>query len=91
MSKDVINGAVNAVKEEMGEAAATKIVWLECDLSDWSRVVETANIIQRQTDRLDILINNAARGIMTYQLTDYGIDRHVSLYEAPRSRPNNSC
>ena len=77
MSKNVVDGAVDAVREEMGEAAAKKVVWLQCDLSNWSQVVETANIIQKQTDRLDILINNAARGIMTYQLTDHGVDRHV--------------
>ena len=80
VSKDVIDGAINAVKEEMGEAAAKKIVWLQCDISNWSKVVETANVILKQTDRLDILINNAARGIMTYQLTDYGVDRHVSSF-----------
>ncbi|KAI0538014.1 hypothetical protein GGR58DRAFT_469800 [Xylaria digitata] len=26
-----------------------------------------------------MLINNAARGIMTYQLTEYGIDRHMAV------------
>ena len=77
MSKDVIDGASDAVKEELGEAAAKKLVWIQCDLGNWSQVVESANIIQKQTDRIDILLNNAARGIMTYQLTDYGVDRHV--------------
>ena len=77
VSKDVIDESLKAIGEEMGEATAKKVVWLQCDLSDWKKVAETANTIQKQTDRLDILINNAARGIMTYQLTDYGVDRHV--------------
>ena len=42
------------------------------------KVKQTADKIASSTDRIDILINNAARGIMTYQLTDYGVDRHVS-------------
>ncbi|KAG8532457.1 uncharacterized protein KY384_002334 [Bacidia gigantensis] len=79
VSKDVIDGAVDAIKQEMGEAAAKKVVWLQCDMSNWSQVVETGNIIQKQTDRLDILINNAARGIMSYQVTDYGVDRHMAV------------
>ncbi|KAL9129148.1 MAG: hypothetical protein Q9217_002323 [Psora testacea] len=79
VSKDVIDSSLNAIKDEMGEAAAKKVVWLQCDLSNWSQVVETANIILKQTDRLDILINNAGRGIMTYQLTDYGVDRHMAM------------
>lgn len=35
--------------------------------------------MKKENDRLDILINNAARGIMTYQLTDYGVDRHMAV------------
>lgn len=79
VSKDVIDGAVDAVKQEMGQEAADKITWLQCDLSDWKAVKATADKIASQTDRIDILINNAARGIMTYQVTDYGVDRHVSI------------
>ncbi|KAL8849507.1 MAG: hypothetical protein Q9221_005514 [Calogaya cf. arnoldii] len=79
MSKEVVDGAVNAVKEEMGQEAADKMVWLQCDLSDWKQVKETADKIASQTDRIDIMINNAARGIMTYQTTEYGVDRHMAL------------
>ncbi|KAL8927378.1 MAG: hypothetical protein Q9172_001376 [Xanthocarpia lactea] len=79
VSKDVVDGAVNAVKEEMGQEAADKIVWLQCDLSDWKAVKETADKIASQTDRLDIFIANAGRGIMTYQTTEYGVDRHMAL------------
>ncbi len=77
VSKEVVDGAVKAVREEMGEGAAKKMIWLECDISDWKKVKQIADKIASSTDRIDILINNAARGIMTYQLTDYGVDRHV--------------
>lgn len=48
-------------------------------MSDWKRVLEVAKQIRESTDRLEILINNAARGIMSFQLTDYGVDRHMAL------------
>ena len=79
VSEEVINGAKKAVSEEMGEEAAKKIDWLECDISDWKHVKQIADKIASSTDRLDILLNIAGRGIMTYQLTDYGVDRHVSF------------
>lgn len=79
LSKEVVDKSINAIKEEMGEETAKKVTWLECDLSDWKKVKQTADKIASSTDRIDILINNAARGIMTYQLTDYGVDRHVRL------------
>ena len=77
VSKEVVDGAIDAVKQEMGEEVAKKVVWLECDLSDWQAVKKTADKIASSTDRLDILVNNAGRGIMTYQLTEDGVDRHV--------------
>ena len=81
VSKEVVDGATNALKEEMGQEVADKVTWLQCDLSDWHAVKQVADKIASSTDRLDILINNAARGIMTYQVTSYGIDRHVSSFE----------
>ena len=81
LTKDVVDGATDAIKEEMGEEIAKKVSWLECDLSDWHAVKATADKIASSTDRIDILINNAGRGIMTYQLTSYGVDRHVSRGE----------
>ena len=81
LSKEVVDGATNALKEEMGQEVADKVTWLQCDLSDWHAVSKVADKIASSTDRLDILINNAARGIMTYQVTNYGIDRHVSSFE----------
>ncbi len=78
VSEDVVKGSLEAIKQEMGEATAKKVTWLQLDLSDWKKTKETADIIAKSTDRIDILVNNAARGIMTYQLTDYGVDRHVN-------------
>ena len=79
VSQEVVDGSINAIKEEMGEEIAKKVTWLQCDLSNWNKVAQTADRIAKSTDRLDILINNAARGIMTYQLTDYGVDLHVGF------------
>ena len=79
VSKDVVDGATAAIEEEMGAEAAKKVNWIQCDLSDWHAVQKVAKQIADETDRLDILINNAGRGIMTYQLTEYGVDRHMAL------------
>lgn len=83
VSKDTVDGAVSAIQKELGDEVARKVTWLQCDLSDWKQTLETAKKITNNTDRLDIVINNAARGIMTYQLTEYGVDRHVCLQEIP--------
>lgn len=79
VSEDVVRGAQGAVAKELGQEYADRTVWMRCDLSDWKEVKDIAEKIKASTDRLDILINNAARGIMTYQLTDYGVDRHMAL------------
>lgn len=78
-SKEVAESAKDAVKKELGDDQASRTTWLQCDLSDWKRVVQAAKEIKDSTDRLDILINNAGRGIMSYQETDYGVDRHMAL------------
>lgn len=83
LSKDVMDKSLKKIKEDLGEDTAKKVTWLECDLSDWRKVKQTADHIAKSTDRIDILNNNAARGIMTYQLTDYGVDRHVSMHPYP--------
>ncbi len=80
VSKEVVDKSIDTIKEEIGEEVAKKVTWLECDLADWKAVKETADKIAKSTDRIDILVNNAARGIMTYQLTDLGVDRHVRLH-----------
>ncbi|KAK5127006.1 hypothetical protein LTR85_008365 [Meristemomyces frigidus] len=78
-SKEVVDGALKAVAEGLGQEKADRTKWIQCDLTDWRCVAEVSKEIKESTDRLDILINNAGRGIMTYQLTDYGVDRHMAL------------
>ena len=90
VSKDVVDGSLKAIEAEMGEEAAKKVTWLECDLSDWKKAKATADIISKNSDRIDILVNNAARGIMTNQVTDYGVDRHLRCYPPlPQSTPTD--
>lgn len=47
----------------MGQEAADRTTWIHCDLSDWTKIPQVAQQIEDGTDRLDILINNAARGM----------------------------
>ncbi|KAF2454486.1 hypothetical protein BDY21DRAFT_291306 [Lineolata rhizophorae] len=78
-SQDVVEGALEAIRDELGDSAAQKVHWLQCDLSDWKATRDAARKIARMTDRLDILINNAARGIMTRQFAPTnGIDLHMA-------------
>lgn len=77
--KENAQDAIKAIGEELGEDKAKRVVWIQADLADWQRVTEVAKEIRDKTDRLDILVNNAARGIMTAQLTDYGVDRHMAV------------
>lgn len=77
-SEDIAEDAINAIKQELGEDKASRVEWLQCDLSDWEATGKTAFKISEKTDRLDILINNAARGIMTYQLAKNGVDLHMA-------------
>ncbi|KAL7777224.1 hypothetical protein CFE70_007647 [Pyrenophora teres f. teres 0-1] len=79
LSSDIATSAIDAIKSEMGEEKASRVEWLHCDLSDWAATAKTASEIAGKTDRLDILINNAARGIMTYQLASNGVDLHMAL------------
>ena len=77
-SDDIASEAINAIKQEMGQDKADRVEWMKCDLSDWEETGRTAFTIAEKTDRIDILINNAARGIMTYQLAKNGIDLHMA-------------
>lgn len=78
-TEEAVKGAKEAIAKEMGQQYADRTVWKQCDLGDWHRTVEVAEEIKKETDRLDILVNNAGRGVMTYQLTDYGVDRHMAV------------
>lgn len=75
----MVNGALDSISQEMGPEAARKGTWLKCNMGDWKVVAKVAKQITDQTDRIDIMVSNAAGGIMTYQLTDYGVDRHMAV------------
>jgi NAD(P)-dependent dehydrogenase (short-subunit alcohol dehydrogenase family) len=79
VSKEVIDGALKDISEKLGAEYAKKVVWLECDMGDLPNVAELSKTISESTDRVDILCLNAARGIMTYQLTEDGLDRHMQV------------
>ncbi|KAK3386823.1 alcohol dehydrogenase-like protein Bli-4 [Podospora didyma] len=79
VSKKVMDTAKETIAKELGQDKADRTVWMQCDLSDWKRVQEVAEAIAKDTDRLDILVNNSGRGIMTASLTDYGVDRHMAV------------
>lgn len=77
-SEDIVTDAINAITQEMGKDKADRVEFIQCDLSDWEATGKAAFQIAKKTDRLDILINNAARGIMTYQLSKAGVDLHMA-------------
>lgn len=80
MRKEIADETIKAIAEELGEEKAKRFIWMQCDLSDWTQTAKVANDIASQTDRIDILINGAARGIMTRQLAPTnGIDLHMAL------------
>ena len=79
MSQEVVNGALKDISDKLGDEYARKVTFIKCDMADWPAVAKAATDIASQTDRLDILVLNAARGIMTYQLTEYGVDRHMAV------------
>ena len=77
--EDKAEDCIDGIRQEMGEEAAKKVTWLQCDLSQWEKVTEVAKTIMDKAERLDILVNNAGRGIMTRSLDEHGVDRHISL------------
>jgi NAD(P)-dependent dehydrogenase (short-subunit alcohol dehydrogenase family) len=75
----LIKEAQQAIASELGEEKASRTVLIHCDLGDWKAIPAAAKQITDATERLDILIQNAGRGIMTYQLSDLGVDRHMAV------------
>ncbi|KAH8785918.1 retinol dehydrogenase 12 [Diaporthe sp. PMI_573] len=78
-SPDGATDAIKSIREEMGDSVSTKVQWKNCNLGHWKAVLQTADEIKSTTDRIDILINNAARGIMTAQIIPYGVDEHMAI------------
>lgn len=78
-SKEKIDEALDGIEQELGKKARDAVVWHQCDLSDWPRTAIVASEIAKSIDRVDILINNAGRGIMTQQFAqENGIDAHMA-------------
>ncbi|RAK98715.1 retinol dehydrogenase 12 [Aspergillus ibericus CBS 121593] len=80
LRKEVADDAISAIEEEFGPDTRHRFVWIQCDLSDWEQTAKVAGDIASQTDHIHILVNNAARGVMTRQLAPTnGIDLHMAL------------
>ncbi|KAF2482392.1 hypothetical protein BDY17DRAFT_317098 [Neohortaea acidophila] len=79
LSQQPIKDAVQAIKEDLGENVADRVVWKQCDVGDWKRATEVAQEVQKETDRLDVLVCNAGRGIMTFEQLDNGVERHMGV------------
>ena len=79
VSQEIVDSALDAIKEELGADAAKRVTWYQCDLSDWDKTHKITQQIRDAAERLDVVICNAARGIMTYQLADNGVDRHMAV------------
>lgn len=79
VAPEIMEGAKKVIAGELGQDKADRIEWLGCDLSDWNRVHEIAETIKSKSPRLDILVNNSGRGIMSPSLTSYGVDRHMAV------------
>ncbi|KAI2827441.1 hypothetical protein CBS133816_6550 [Aspergillus niger] len=79
LRKEVADDAMSAIEEEFGPETRRRFIWIQCDLSDWEQTAKVAAEIASQTDRIDILINNAGRGVMTRQLAPTnGVDLHMA-------------
>lgn len=57
--------------------AAARITFKQVDLADWKSVVKVAEEIRSEADRLDILINDAGRGVMQVKQNEFGVDLHM--------------
>ncbi|KAK5105165.1 hypothetical protein LTS08_001439 [Lithohypha guttulata] len=80
LRQEVFDGALQDITEKLGADAARRVTFIQCDTGDLTGVTKAAKEISGSTDRLDILVLNAGRGIMTYQVTeDTQIDRHMMV------------
>lgn len=76
--KQMFDGALASIASQLGQEKADRVQWINCDLEDWAQTAAVAEKIKKDTDRLDILVNNSGRGIMKPSLTEYGVDRHMA-------------
>ncbi|PBP21945.1 retinol dehydrogenase 12 [Diplocarpon rosae] len=78
-TQESLDGASSHISSTLGQSTVSKVKFLQADLADWKSLPSIAKQITDSTDRIDLLINDAARGIMTYQQTSYGVDRHMAV------------
>lgn len=79
-SQEVADSALKDIKTDLGEEYAGRVTWHQADMADWKTVQAIGRKIADSHDRIDILVNNAARGIMTYQIAETtGLDRHMTI------------
>lgn len=76
---DIASGAIASLAADLGDGVRGRIEWLQCDLSDWERLGPLSLDLARKLERLDILINNAGRGIMSFELDKHDIDMNMSI------------
>ncbi|SNX82178.1 related to retinol dehydrogenase 14 [Melanopsichium pennsylvanicum] len=81
LSEKIITQAKDAFAqdEQLPQNASDRVVWKQCDLTDWKAVQKVGREITNETERLDIFIANAAKGIMSFALDRNGIDSHMSI------------
>ncbi|KAK0705889.1 oxidoreductase bli-4 [Lasiosphaeria miniovina] len=79
ITKEAGDAAKEAIAKDLGQDTADRVTWVHCDLADWKQVERVAAAIRKETDRLDILVNNSGWGIMTPSLTSYGVDKHMAV------------
>ncbi|KAH9890518.1 NAD-binding protein [Cubamyces lactineus] len=68
--------AVATIKREDSTA---NVEFIQCDLGDLAAVKQVADKICKDETRLDIVIANAAIGLLQFGLTKDGIDRHFAI------------
>ncbi len=83
VGRDIIRG--NLVVDEVKQLSGSREVRLaKADLSSMSEIVTMSHSLQRQTDHLDILVNNAALVPMQRQITSEGLEMQWAInYFAP--------
>ncbi|KAI0333141.1 NAD-binding protein [Cubamyces sp. BRFM 1775] len=68
--------AVTTIKQESSSA---DVEFIQCDLADLAMVKQVADKICKDEARMDIVIANAAIGLLPFGLTKDGIDRHFAI------------
>lgn len=77
--KEIFKEMEDDIRKSFGDQGLQRIRWIECNLTKWeSDVVQAAETVSKETERLDVVIMAAARGVMTCQKDAHGCDLHMS-------------